>query len=235
MFDGLPGDSWLALGTGALGPALERALALLPSDSALGTSTLVSVLDLLRTLDGGSRHLLHWAGPTGVFAAGSGLLDLTAGVVINTTDDAAARAAIAPIAAQLSSGATPPRWSVAGTDAGVERPLQGLPISIDIVHAPGRIIIGLGSASVQAVLHPSSTLGGSAVGTAAARTLGGGVQPSLLVDFPTLVSVVGAVNGIAGSAILGTLPAVTNTLGNVVAGTASSGETRTLRVVVNLQ
>ncbi len=236
VFNGLPGDSWLALGTGTLGPSLQRLLAVLPNDAGLGTSSLVSVLDLLRTLNGGTRHLLGWAGPTGVFAAGSGLLDITAGVVIHATDDARARAAVPAIAAALGSpGTRPSRLSLPGTDAGFSVPLSGLPIAIDIVHAPGKVVIGLGSASVQAALHPSSTLGGSAVGSAAARTLGAGVQPSLLVDFPTLVSVYGAVNQLAGSPILGTLPAVTSALGDVVAGTVSSGDTRTVRIVLTLR
>ena len=113
--------------------------------------------------------------------------------------------------------------------------LAGLPIAIDIVHAPGKVVIGLGSASVQAALHPPSTLGASAVGSAAARTLGGGVEPSLLIDFPTLVNVYAAVNQLAGSPILGTLPAVTSTLGDAVNGTVSSGDTRTVRVVLTLR
>jgi hypothetical protein len=236
VFDSLPGDSWLALGTGALGPSLERLLAVLPPGSALGTSSLVEVLDLLRTLDGGGQHLLRWAGPTGVFAAGSGLLDLTAGVVITSSDDAAARAAVARIAAHLSApGSTPTALSVPGTDAGLSVPLSGLPIAVDIVHAPGKVVIGLGSASVQAALHPTSTLGSSSIGQAAARTLGGGVAPSLLVDFPTLVSVIDGVNGLTGSPIFGTLPGFTSTLSDVVAGTVGSGADRTVRVVVNLQ
>ncbi len=235
VFAGLPGDSWLALGTGTLGPSLERLLATVPSGSALGGSTIASLLDLLRTLDGGPQHLLRWAGPTGVFAAGSGLLDLTAGITIVARDDALARAAIPRIAARLSPGATPSSVTVPGSDAGLSVPLSGLPISVDIVHVPGKVVIGLGSASVQAALHPSSTLGGSQVGAAAARTLGGGVEPSLLIDFPTLVNVVGTVNQLTGSPILGTLPAVASRLGDVVAGTASSGNTRTLRVVLNLQ
>lgn len=234
VFAGLPGDSWLALGTGALGPSLERLLAAVPSGSALGGSTIGSVLDLLRTLDGGAQHLLRWAGPTGVFAAGSGLLDLTAGITITTRNDALARAAIPQIAARLSPGATPAALAVPGSDAGLSVPLSGLPISVDIVHVPGKVVIGLGSASVQAALHPSSTLGGSQVGAAAARTLGGGA-PSLLIDFPTLVNVIDTVNQLTGTPILGTLPAVTSRLGDVVAGTASSGDTRTVRVVINLQ
>ena len=235
VFDQLPGDSWLALGTGALGPSLERLLAAVPSDSSLGNSLPARALGLLRRLDGGSRHLLRWAGPTGVFAAGDGLLDLTAGVVIHTRDDAAARAAVAPLAASLASGATPSALSVPGADTAVSVPLKGLPVSIDVVHVPGEVVIGLGSASVRTALHPSSTLGGSSVGQAAVRTLGAGVAPSLLVDFPTLLSVIDSVNQLTGSPIFGTLPGFTASLSDVVAGTASSGASRTVRVVLTLQ
>jgi hypothetical protein len=96
-------------------------------------------------------------------------------------------------------------------------------------------VIGLGSGSVDAALHPSSTLGSSSVGQAAQRTLGAGVPPSLLIDFPTLTSVVGAVTQLTNSSIIGTLPAFTAHLSDVVAGTTGSGTTRNLRVVITLQ
>jgi len=235
VFDALPGDSWLAVGTGTLGASLERLLATLPGDTALGTSTLVKLLDALRTLDGGARHQLAWAGPTGVFAAGAGLLDLTAGVVIHTRDDAQARAAVLPLAASVAPDSTPTQLSVPGADAAVAVPLHGLPINVDIVHVPGKVVIGLGDSSVDAALHPSSTLGSSSIGQAAQRTLGAGVQPSLLVDFPTLTSVIDAVGGLTSGSLLGTLPAFTSRLSDVVAGTVGSGSTRTVRVVLTLQ
>jgi len=67
------------------------------------------------------------------------------------------------------------------------------------------------------------------------RTLGAGVAPSLLVDFPTLLSVIDSVNQLTGSPIFGTLPGFTASLSDVVAGTASSGASRTVRVVLTLQ
>ncbi len=143
---------------------------------------------------------------------------------------------MAPLAARLSSpGTAPSPLTLPGTDAGLSVPLHGLPIAVDIVHAPGKVVIGLGSASVQAALHPTTTLGSSSIGQAAARTLGGGVAPSLLVDFPTLVGVISAVNGLTGGPIFGTLPGFTSSLSDVVAGTAGSGDHRTVRVVVTLQ
>ncbi len=50
-----------------------------------------------------------------------------------------------------------------------------------------KFVIGLGEASVTAALHPTSTLSAPRVASAAA-TLGEGIQPSLIVDFPTLLS-----------------------------------------------
>ena len=48
-------------------------------------------------------------------------------------------------------------------------------------------MIGLSEPSVESVLKPASTLAHSAPYTAASAALGEGVQPSLLVDFPTFL------------------------------------------------
>ena len=49
-------------------------------------------------------------------------------------------------------------------------------------------MLGLGEASVQAALDPPSTLAVAAPRTAAAAALGEGIQPSLIVSFPTLLA-----------------------------------------------
>ena len=210
----LPGESWLALGLGDVGKTLAanpQALQGLgslgsllsgsnPSASATGLNVnglLEGLLKPLRALGSGSaasrRELTRWIGSAGVFASGSGLLELTGGIVLDSTDPALSRSAVAKLATILrQGGGSVATASIAGTDAAVSARLSGLPVVLDI--ADGRdasgntkFVIGIGEQSVRAALRPSSTLSGAAsLGTAAAA-LGQGVQPSLLVEFPTLL------------------------------------------------
>ena len=139
------------------------------------------------------RDFTSWMGSAGLFATGSGLLELKGGVVIDSNDPALSRAAVGKLAALLrKGGGSVQTTSIPGTDAAIAAHLPGLPVVLDI--ADGRdasghdkFVIGLGEASVEAALNPSSTLSGAAsLGTAAAA-LGEGIQPSVIVDFPTLL------------------------------------------------
>ena len=49
-------------------------------------------------------------------------------------------------------------------------------------------MIGLGEASVTAALSPSSALSSAASTATAASALGEGMQPSVTIDFPTLLT-----------------------------------------------
>jgi hypothetical protein len=132
-------------------------------------------------------------GSAGLFAAGTGLLELRGGIVIESTNSARSRAAVAKLGAMLRrGGSSVQHTSIRGTDAAVAVHLSGLPVVLDV--ADGRdsagktkFVIGLGEQSVEAALDPSSTLAGaSSYGTASAA-LGEGTKPSVLVEFPTLL------------------------------------------------
>lgn len=110
----LPGTSWLALGLGDVGAGLGgdvrglRGLASLESSLGGGSGTersastglsLKSVLEgILRPLTPlaadtpeAKRDFQSWMGSAGIFASGTGLVDLKAGIVINSTNPALSR------------------------------------------------------------------------------------------------------------------------------------------------
>jgi len=211
----LPGDSWLAFGLGHVGATLGedvRALRALASiGSALGPApegTAAAPLNLKGLLDGlltplsvlgaesaeARRDFSSWMGSGGIFASGGSLLELKGAVVITSTNPASSRATVAKLAGQLrKAGGSVQPVSIAGTDAAVGVRLNGLPVELDI--ADGRasrgqtkFVLGLGEASVTSALNPSSTLSGAAPASAAATAIGEGIQPNLIVDFPTLLS-----------------------------------------------
>jgi Protein of unknown function (DUF3352) len=260
-FSELPGDSWLAFGLGHVAATLGedvqglRALASLAtpasgSEGAAGATLnikglLEGLLTPLAMLGGESaqakRDFASWMGSGGIFASGGSLLELKGAVVITSKNPALSRAAVAKLAAQLrGNGSSVQPVSIAGTDAAVGARLTGLPL--ELIIADGRssagqtkFVLGLGEASVAAALNPSSTLAGAASAGAAAATLGEGIQPNLIVDFPTVLSLlegVGLTEGPTLSKVVPYLRSLTTLAGG--ARTLAGGVER-VRVVVGLR
>ncbi len=212
----LPGESWLAVGAGHLGSSLNQyiqglsalgSLASIPgvsspegsAASGLSVKSLLgAMLTPLQVLGSSSAQARHdfasWMGSAGMFASGGSLLELKAAIVISSKDPALSRAAVAKLTAALQkNGATPRSVSIPGTDAASGVAISGLPVVLDI--ADGRaadgqtkFVLGFGEPSVEEALSPSSTMASAASSSAASSALGGGVQPSVLVDFPTLLT-----------------------------------------------
>ncbi|HUA73144.1 MAG TPA: DUF3352 domain-containing protein [Solirubrobacteraceae bacterium] len=209
----LPGESWLAIGLGDLGKTLAANPKALQGLSSLGglltgsgsapatglsvTAIVEGLLKPLTVLGADpaetKRDFASWMGPTAIFTSGSGLLELRGGVVIDSTDPGRSRAAVAKMGELLrAGGGSVERAKISGTDAAMLVHVSGLPVELAI--ADGRdaggatkFVIGIGEQSVEAALRPSSTLSGSASYGTSAAALGQGFEPSLIVEFPTLL------------------------------------------------
>ncbi|HUB73746.1 MAG TPA: DUF3352 domain-containing protein [Solirubrobacteraceae bacterium] len=213
--DSLPGESWLALGLGELGASIGRDAheleALTALGSALGSSAplapstgfsldslLQGLITPLRTLGANTaaarRDFASWMGSAGVFASGASLLELRAGVVIDSKDPARSRAAVGELAAQLrKAGVAVSPVSIRGTEAAVGVRLNGVPVVLDVADGraadgQSKFVLGLGEESVGTALDPPSTLAASPARRAAASALGEGIEPSAIVEFPTMLS-----------------------------------------------
>jgi hypothetical protein len=197
---GLPGNSWLAVGignvsstfAGASTQSVLKSLAALGAQVKLGTYSLEGVFaPLSSTSINLQSDLLSWMGSAGVFASGSGLLNLQAGIVATSTDPARARAAVGKLAqAYQQAGAEVGTTMIPNAEAAVTVRIAGFPAVVAIGAGQGRFAIGLGASSVQEALGPASTLSASATYQAAAGTLGHGLKPSVLIEFPTLVTLI---------------------------------------------
>ncbi len=209
----LPGESWLAVGLGDVGRSLGADIGALDGLASIGGSLsgagteptsgisvkglLAGILTPLRALGGESatirREFSSWMGSAGLFASGTGLLELKGGVVIDSNDGARSRAAVGELGSLLrSGGASVTSTKVPGAEAAVAVRVSGLPVVLDVAagndsNGHAKFVIGLGEQSVQAALSPTSTVSGSAPYGAAASALGQGFQPSVIVDFPTLL------------------------------------------------
>jgi hypothetical protein len=135
-----------------------------------------------------------WMGSGGVFASGTGLLELKAAVVIESHNPVASRNAVGKLGAELTkAGHTVTPVQIAGTEAAISVAVKGLPLSLDVAagrdaNGAARFVLGLGDASVTEALNPPSTLFSSETRSAAAGALGEGINPSLVFAVPTLVS-----------------------------------------------
>jgi hypothetical protein len=252
----LPGESFLALGFGPsrlgshtrlLGALAGEQSGAEPTTTAgLSLSSIVhSLLAPLRALtEGGAaarRDFASWMGAGGIFASGSGLLDLRAGVVIASSDAARSRAAVERVGARLRAArAVIARTSIAGTEAALEARLAGLPVALDIAagrdaSGQAKFVVGVGAASVTAALQPASTLRGSSSLGGASALLGEGMQPSALVQVPTLVGVLEGV-GLTEDASVAPLLPYLRALTTVTAGSRSlGGGAQRVRLVARLR
>jgi hypothetical protein len=209
----LPGESWLAIGLGHVSTSLSEdakgleALSSLPSTLSGGPpegSAGLTISGLLQGLVTPLRELgaptaqarsqfASWMGSAGIFASGASLLELKAAVTIASKNAAASRAAVAELAAQLrKGGASVATVTIAGTEAAIGARITGLPVVLDIAAAHdaagnAKFVLGVGEASVRTALDPPSTMAASATRSAAAASLGEGIEPSLMVDFPTFL------------------------------------------------
>lgn len=258
--DELPAESWLAIGLGHLSSNLDQdvqdlqGLVSLPSELAGGAPESTSGISLggllqgmiapLRVLGAPSaqarRAFASWMGSAGIFAAGASLLELKAAIVIDSKNPALSRAAVSELADELrKAGASIAPVSIAGTEAAVGVRVSGLPVVLDIAdgRAAGgqtKFVLALGEASVPAALNPSSTLAGAAPRNAAAASLGEGIQPSLIVNFPTALSLFEGVGLLEAPSISKFVPYLRTFTTLAGGGRQLGGEVERFRLVLGL-
>jgi hypothetical protein len=246
----LPGESWLAAGLGNVGVTLRgdvEALRSLPSLlTSLGGSAgssessasnsfsvkgvLEGVLTPLLALSARGAHtqrdFLSWMTSAGIFTSGTTIVNLRAGIVIDSKNAALSHEAVAKLGALLSkAGGSVQPTSIPGTDAAITARVNGLPVELDIADGQSsngqyKFVIGLGEASVQDALKPPSTMSSTA-SAGIAKTLGDGAQPSLTVSFPTLLTLLEGIG-------LGEDPSISKALPYLRSLTTLTGGARSL-------
>jgi Protein of unknown function (DUF3352) len=214
----LPGESWLAAGFGNVGVTLAGDVQALHSLASLVTSLggsgaptessapggfnvkgllegILTPLTVLSSPGVQSKHdFLSWMSSAGIFTSGSGIVNLRAGIVLGSKDPSLSKGAVAKLGSALGkSGGSVQSISIPGTDAAISARVNGLPVELDIANGRSssgqtKFVIGLGEASIQDALNPPSTLLSAASTSVAASTLGESMRPSLIFDFPTLLS-----------------------------------------------
>ncbi|HYF24513.1 MAG TPA: DUF3352 domain-containing protein [Baekduia sp.] len=219
--EGLPAGSILALGLGDVGKQLDGVLEQLSSlgGAATGGVSPDQLLDLLRAQTGVDvqRDLLAWMGEGALFVRGSGLKGLGGALVVRSKDPAASRAAIGKIERALRQFGLDAR--VDGSVLTVE--LGILPSDLKIAARGDRFVIAVGDAALQAALASGERLGADAAFKQAAGALQD-VEPSLFLDVPRVVELVGAAFG--DDAGFREVRPYLQALGALVGGTKGDGD-----------
>jgi hypothetical protein len=174
-----PSDSWLAFGASQAGRAYGQALAeggqaAIPSTFGLDVS-----------------QISKWAGDLGAYVRGTSLFGLGGALVVETSDEQASAETLDQLRRALSGSSS---LSVSPLSENGEQGFsitpRGAPIQIQFVQRDGKVVVGLGSDSVNQVFSPSSTLGDSDVFTSATDALGSDFSPVALIDFVPLFQLV---------------------------------------------
>jgi Protein of unknown function (DUF3352) len=262
----LPGESWLAVGLGDVGVTLAgdvqalhglgSLITSLGGSSGAGASTesaggfnikgvlegFLTPLSALSAPGPQSRHdFLSWMSSAGLFAGGSGIVNLRGGIVLDSKNPSLSKAAVSKLGAALEkSGGSVQPISIPGTDAAISARVSGLPVELDIANGTSaggqtKFVIGLGEASVQEALKPSSTLLTAASTSTAAGTLGEGIHPSVIVEFAPLLTLLEGVGLTEDPSISHALPYL-RSLSTLVGGGKSLGSgIERFRLVAGLQ
>jgi hypothetical protein len=264
----LPGESWLAAGLGNVGVTLAgdvqalhglgSLITSLGGSSGAGATTEESSssgFNIKGVLEGflaplsalsapgaqSQRDFLSWMSSAGIFAGGSGIVNLRGGVVLDSKDPSLSKAAVAKLGAALEkSGGSVQSISIPGTDAAISARVNGLPVELDIANGVGsdgqtKFVIGLGEASVQDALKPSSTLLTAASASTAAGTLGEGIRPSVIVEFAPLLTLLEGVGLAEDPSIVHVLPYLRSLSTLVGGGKSLGGGIERFRLVAGLQ
>jgi hypothetical protein len=234
----LPADSWLALGFGKSGQALEGILDGIGKAGGItgvGVNALLSQFQQQTGLDL-REDVLSWMGDAGVFVAGKGLPDLGGGLVIKTSDPAKTKRVIDVLRrlAGQQSGATVKALTAQGVDEGFTvQPHDGP--RIDVALAGEKFIVAVGApGALKQAISPSQPLSSAPGFTDAAGKLGDGLRPSFYLDFQQVVSLI---EGFVGNeADFQKAKPYLDTFGAVVAGAKDEGDGVTrARFVVTLK
>ncbi|HMJ34042.1 MAG TPA: DUF3352 domain-containing protein [Baekduia sp.] len=233
----VPAGSWLSLGVGDVGGTVERALAQFGTSGGSGATGGLDPAALLQGLQGGlgvdvQKDFLSWMGDAALFVRGTTMDELGGALVVQSKDAAKSKAAITTIRRLLQTfGARPkPLTGVSGAE-GLTLPAGGKAGAIQIAAKGDRFVIAYGPDALKDALAGGAALGDSAPFKTAAGLLEG-AKPSLFLDTPQVVKLLGA-RAPSRPGFAKAKPAL-EAFGPAAAAVSSSGDVTRLKVAVQV-
>jgi hypothetical protein len=189
-----PADSWLAFASAGVGEQIQSSIDQFKSSfqaalQAQGVSGLnADPLAQIKKATGLDLSVdFNWIGDAGGFVQGSSVLGLGAGLVLESTDDDAATAAIGKLQSALGHSNS---LQISPTDTGFSVQIAGAPVGAEVGLQDGKVVLAVGADTIDDVVSPSETLDGSDRFNAATDALGDGVTPSFFLDFAPVISLI---------------------------------------------
>ncbi len=195
-----PADAWLAFASANVGEQLQTTIQQFQSGFADalqagsipggGYSSGLKVDPLAQVKQATGLDLekdFSWIGDAGGFVQGSSVLGLGAGLVLEATDEDAAKATVGKLQSALQGTSS---LQVSPTDTGFSVQVAGAPIGAEVGLQDGKVVVAVGSDTIDDVVSTDNTLEGSDRFNAASDALGDGVTPSFFLDFPPVISLI---------------------------------------------
>jgi len=236
----LPGGSWLAIGLTNVGPSLGKLfteLAQLGSSGNLQGFT-SSLSELQQVTGVNVEGDLQSITTAGFFAKGSNLGNLEAALVLAVKDPSQAPVIVSQLdrlAALISTSdhafSVGP-LSQTNIQSGFTIQVPDVPFTFDVAAGGGRIVVALGTTSLNDALASSGRLSATAGYSTATSLLGSGIQPDAIIDLPGIVALLKNLGAAGGATAAKALPYVER-LGTVALGTGTANGERHLRIVVS--
>jgi hypothetical protein len=220
LMSDFPSDSWLAFASSGAAAALGQGLG--AAEQELG-------FDL-------GAQLSHWAGDIGGFVRGTSLFGLGGALVLETSDEQASAQTLDDLRRSLSSDRSVQvsPLSTSG-EQGFSLSPVGVPIQFQFVERDGKVVIGLGSDSVDQVFSPSSTLGDSDSFKAAESSLGDDFPPVAFIDFVPLFELVDSFQQASEDPDYQQAKPYLDHLASLAVGGRSQGDRASVRIVLGLR
>lgn len=201
---GFPADAWLAFATANIGEQLQTQLEQFQTGFEAGFESTApkgvdaSQYDPLKLFEDQTgidlKTDLAWIGDAGAFVQGTSIFGLGGGIVLESTDDAAASDALGKAQAALEdSRELRGQVQISPSSSGEGFSIQatgGVPIGAEVALQDGKVVAAVGADSVEDVVSPSETLDGSDRFNTARDALGDGATASFFLDFGPLVELV---------------------------------------------
>jgi len=220
LLSDFPSDSWLAFASGDAGGAFGQGVG--AAEQALG-------------FDLGSQ-LSDWAGDIGGFARGTSLFGIGGALVLETGDERASAKTLDDLQRALSADRSVRVSPLStGGEQGFSLSPAGTPIQFQFVQRDGKVVVGLGSDSVDQVFSPSSTLAESDAFQASTGSLGDHFPPIAFVDFGPLLRLFESFPDVTQDPDYQRAKPYLDHLESLAVGGRSQGDRASVRIVLGLR
>lgn len=228
LLEELPAESWVALGQPDVGKYLSQLVDTF-AGLAGGRDAIAAQVRQRTGLDL-DRDILGWIGDLGIFVQGTDPSSIGGGVVIESTDAAASRRALAALRRLIE---TEGGADIRAADGGFQVRDGDTPAGVFFLQREDRVVIAYGEQAATAALGGGPGLGASDEFTAARQKLGEGFESSVYVAMEPILEV--ARNFGAEEAELAKAEPYLKVFDSIVGGTKTEGDRLISRARISLK